>query len=46
VVGSWGEHLRQHSRATAADKQLEEAALGFHIGPQPPKAEHFLMVDS
>jgi MFS family permease len=46
VVGSWGEHLRQHSRATAADKLPEETALGFHIGPQPPKVEHYLMVES
>lgn len=45
VVGSWGEHLRQHARATASDKQIEDTALAFHLGPQRPKAEHYLMIE-
>src|SRR5437667_6080033 len=40
VVGSWGEHLRQHERGTATDKQIEAAAATFHVGRQPPKVEH------
>jgi MFS family permease len=46
VVGSWGEHVRQHVRATNADKAIEDAALSFHEGKQPPKVEHFLIVAS
>jgi MFS family permease len=44
VVGSWGEHLRQHTRATAADKQIENAALQHAAGP--PVIQHFLIVES
>jgi MFS family permease len=44
-VGSWGEHLRQHARATADDRKIEEAVLAFHSGPQPPRAVHYLLQD-
>ncbi len=42
-VGSWGEHLRQHDRATAEDRATEEAVLAFHAGGDRPKASHRLM---
>jgi MFS family permease len=40
-VASWEEHLRQHEgRLTAADKEVEEAALAF--SDPPARAEHLL----
>ena len=40
-VASWQEHLRQHEgRLTAADKEVEEAALAF--SDPPARAEHLL----
>lgn len=43
LVGTWGEHLRQHERATADDRVIEEAVLAFHVGDGAPKARHHLM---
>jgi MFS family permease len=45
LVGSWAEHLRQHQRATVEDRRIEEAVLAFHLGPEPPKVQHYLMVN-
>ena len=42
VVESWGEHLRQHERATVADRQIWEHANSFHIGDGPPPVSHLL----
>ncbi len=42
VVESWGEHLRQHERATVADHQILERANSFHILPGPPTVAHLL----
>jgi MFS family permease len=40
-VGSWEEHERQHAgRLTAADQEVEEAALAF--SDPPPYADHLL----
>jgi MFS family permease len=40
-VGSWEEHERQHAgRLTAADQEVEEAALAF--SDPPPRADHLL----
>lgn len=44
VISSWGEHLRQHARATRDDRSIEDAAQAFHIGPVPPRVRHHLMV--
>lgn len=41
-VGSWGEHLRQHQRATEDDRKVEEAVLACHKGGEP-KITHHLM---
>jgi MFS family permease len=38
VVESWGEHLRQHQRKTAADQQVHELVARFVAGP----AEHLI----
>ncbi|MCL4686051.1 MFS transporter [Myxococcota bacterium] len=42
VVESWLEHLRQHERITAADRDVQALAHGFHRGPEPPRVTHFL----
>ena len=42
VTESWGEHLRQHERITAQDRDIERRAQSFHLGPQPPKTIHFI----
>jgi hypothetical protein len=42
VVESWLEHLRQHERVTAADIEVQNLALAFHRGPEPPRVSHFL----
>ncbi|MCW5556900.1 MAG: MFS transporter [Verrucomicrobiae bacterium] len=44
-VGSWGEHLRQHQRATEEDRKVEEAVVAFHAGAAPLKITHHLMKD-
>lgn len=40
-VDSWGEHLRQHERATIADREVEIRVLAFHKGPGKPKVNHY-----
>ena len=42
VTESWGEHLRQHERITAQDREIERRARAFHLGPEPPKTIHFI----
>ena len=42
VVESWGEHLRQHERATVADRQISERANSFHLRDIPPVVSHLL----
>jgi MFS family permease len=39
---SWAEHLRQHERVTAEDREAEQRALAFHLGPEPPKITHLI----
>lgn len=45
LVGSWAEHLRQHTRATIEDQRIEEAVVAFHQGAEPPRVRHFLMTN-
>jgi transmembrane secretion effector len=42
VTDSWGEHLRQHERITADDRQLEQSVQSFHTGGGPPRITHFI----
>ena len=42
MVESWAEHLRQHDRATLADREVEEQAKRFHRGPNSPAVTHWL----
>ncbi|MBK1882131.1 MFS transporter [Luteolibacter pohnpeiensis] len=45
LVGSWAEYLRQHERATVADRAVEEAVLKFHQSSEAPKVQHLLMTN-
>jgi MFS family permease len=42
VVESWGEHLRQHDRATVADRQIWERVNSFHLREGLPRVSHLL----
>ena len=42
VTESWAEHLRQHERVTAEDREAEQRAQAFHLGSQPPKITHLI----
>ncbi len=42
MVESWGEHLRQHERATIADRQISERANSFHVPDSRPVVTHLL----
>jgi MFS family permease len=42
VVESWVEHLRQHERITAADREVQQIALAFHRGAEPPRVTHYV----
>jgi hypothetical protein len=43
VDESWTEHLRRFDRVTAADIQLRDRRLAFHIGETPPVVSRFLI---
>jgi MFS family permease/quinol monooxygenase YgiN len=40
---SWTEHLRRFDRVTAADVQLRDRKLAFHIGAEPPLVTRLLI---
>ena len=40
---SWIEHLRRFDRVTAADTQLRDRRLGFHLGEGPPRVTRYLV---
>ncbi|MEA5098572.1 MAG: MFS transporter, partial [Burkholderiaceae bacterium] len=42
MVESWLEHLRQHERATVADKHIYKKARVFHLGGKPPHVTHYI----
>jgi MFS family permease len=39
---SWLEHLRQHERATVADRMTWENTRRFHVGDAPPRVTHLV----
>jgi MFS family permease len=43
---SWTEHLRQHERITKADLAIEQHAISFHIGKDPPRVSHLISEDT
>ncbi|HZS73902.1 MAG TPA: MFS transporter, partial [Candidatus Nitrosotalea sp.] len=42
---SWTEHLRQHERMTKADLAVEQHAISFHVGKDPPRVSHLISED-
>lgn len=45
IVESWVEHLRQHQRATVADREVSDRVRAFHLGPEPPRASHLIAAE-
>jgi MFS family permease len=45
MVESWAEHLRQHERMTAADREVQRHALSFHIGEGAPEVKHWVAAE-
>ena len=45
LVESWAEHLRQHERMTAADREVQMAAQAFHIGEGLPVVKHWVAAE-
>ncbi|MEK8050272.1 MFS transporter [Ideonella sp. DXS22W] len=42
VDESWTEHLRRQERFTAADRDLREQRLAFHLRPEVPRVQRYL----
>jgi MFS family permease len=42
MVETWGEHVRQHYRATASDSDAWKRVRSFHVGPEPPRILHLI----
>lgn len=40
---SWTEHLRRFDRVSAADVQLRDKRLAFHVGEDPPVVSRYLL---
>lgn len=40
---SWTEHLRRFDRVSAADVQLRDRRLAFHVGEAPPRVSRYLL---
>ncbi|PRD67519.1 arabinose ABC transporter permease [Malikia spinosa] len=43
IERSWTDHLRRFERITAADAELHERKLAFHIGSEPPCVKRYLI---
>ncbi len=42
VDENWIEHQRRHERFTAADVDLRQQRLAFHLGPEPPLVQRYV----
>lgn len=40
---SWTEHLRRFDRVSAADVNLRERRMAFHVGAEPPRVSRYLI---
>ncbi len=45
MVASWVEHLRQHSRGIAADRDVQDRVRGFLCEGTEPRISHMVMHD-
>jgi hypothetical protein len=43
---SWTEHIRHHERVSHDDKTLQDRAMSFHVGSDPPRVTHFTAAPS
>jgi MFS family permease len=46
AVETWAEHLRQHDRASAPDRDVEERVLAFQVGEARPPTRHLIAAGS
>jgi len=46
AVETWAEHLRQHERFSAADREVEDRVIAFHLDAARPVGRHLLAADS
>jgi MFS family permease len=46
AVETWAEHLRQHERVSAADREVEDRVMAFHTGPGRPASRHLLAIEA
>lgn len=42
ITESWADHLRQHTRITVADMDIQEKTRVYHTGEQPPLVRHYI----
>jgi MFS family permease len=42
MAESWGEHLRQHARATVADREVQDRVRAYQIGGEKPAVSHLI----
>jgi predicted MFS family arabinose efflux permease/quinol monooxygenase YgiN len=42
MAESWNEHLRQHTRITHADREIEAVAWAYHRGEDGPRVTHLI----
>ena len=42
MTESWADHLRQHERVTAENREVEQRVQAFHLGPEAPKITHLI----
>lgn len=45
MIESWLEHLRQHERASIADRDAQDRVFRFLNGKTPPRVTHFIAYD-
>jgi hypothetical protein len=39
---TWLDYLRQRNRATLAERELQQQAIAFHLGPEPIRVRRML----
>jgi MFS family permease len=42
IAESWVDHLRQHTRITISDMDIQEKTRIYHTGEQPPLVRHYI----
>ena len=42
IAESWVDHLRQHTRITFADMEIQKKTRIYHTGEEPPEVRHYI----